>query len=61
MQWRLSYLERKAKLREEAIRWKKSVSIVSYTEEQIAEKKAYFARKGNMLGLTQEFRQMRII
>lgn len=61
MQWRLSYFERKASLREEAIQWKKSLSAVSYTVEQIEEKKAYFARKGNQLGLIQEFKQMRII
>lgn len=61
MRWGLSYFEKKEKLREEAMAWKDSLRKIPYTSEQLSEKKAYFEKKGKQLGLTQEFRRLRII
>lgn len=59
--YKLTYRERKAKLREEAIRWQESFNDNDYSYGEIAEKQAYFEKEGKKLGLVKEFRENGII
>lgn len=59
--YRLTYREKKAVLKEQAVCWKASLSRVSYTDKQIEDKKAYFEKEGKYYGLLKEFKSMGII
>lgn len=59
--YRLTYREKKAKLREEAITWQHDFSKHNYSYGEIAEKQAYFEKEGMKYGLIQEFRREGII
>lgn len=61
MQWRLSYREKKAKLREEAIRWQHEFSEHNYSMSELADWGAYFEKEGRKYGLIKEFKENGII
>ena len=61
MQYALSYREKKAKIREEAIRWQYGFIKHSYSMSEVCEKQAYFEKMGKRYGLIQEFRENGII
>lgn len=61
MQWKLSYSEKKAKLREEAMNWQHDFSKHNYSYGELAEKQAYFEKEGKKYGLIKEFRSEGII
>lgn len=59
--YRLTYREKKAKLREEAIRWQYDFSRHDYSYGELAEKQAYFEKEGRKYGLMKEFKENGII
>lgn len=59
--YKLTYSEKKAKLREEAISWQHESSKHDYSYGELAEKQAYFEKEGKKYGLIQEFRENGII
>lgn len=59
--YKLTYREKKAKLREQAIRWQLEFSEHDYSYSDIAEKQAYFEKEGKKLGLIREFKENGII
>lgn len=61
MLYALSYREKKAKIREEAIRWQHELTEHSYSMYEVCEKQAYFEKMGKRYGLIQEFKENGII
>lgn len=61
MQYALDYREKKAKIREEAIRWQHDFHKHNYSYSELAEKQAYFEKMGKRYGLTQEFKENGIL
>lgn len=61
MQWKLSYREKKAKLREQAINWQHKCSKVNMSYGELAEMQSYFEKEGKKYGLIQEFKENGII
>lgn len=59
--YKLTYSEKKAKLREEAIRWQLDFSRHCYSYGELAEMQAYFEKEGKKYGLMKEFRENGII
>ena len=59
--YKLTYSEKKAKLREEAARWQYDYSRHAYSYGELAEKQAYFENGGKKYGLMKEFRENGII
>lgn len=59
--YKLTYSEKKEKLREEAITWQHEFSKHDYSYGYIAEKQAYFEKEGKKYGLIKEFRENGII
>lgn len=57
----LTYAEKKAKLREEAVSWQHDFSRHNYSYGELAEKQAYFEKEGKKFGLIKEFRENGII
>lgn len=57
----LTYREKKAKLREEAIQWQHDFANHNYSWQEVADKQAYFEHKAKYLGLTKEFKENGII
>ena len=58
---KLTYREKQAKLREQAIEWQGSFSDNNYSYGEIAEKQAYFEKEGRKYGLIKEFRENGIL
>lgn len=61
MFYALSYREKKAKAREEAIRWQQDFAKHNYSMSELAEFGAYFEKLGKKYGLTKEFKENGII
>lgn len=59
--YKLTYREKKEKLREEAIRWQYEFSKHAYSYGEMAERQAYFEKEGMKYGLVKEFRREGII
>ena len=59
--YRLTYREKKARLREEAVRWQCDFSRHCYSYAELAEKQAYFEKEGKKYGLVKEFKENGII
>ena len=59
--YKLTYSEKKAKIREEAVSWQQDFSKHNYSYGELAEKQAYFEKEGKKYGLIQEFRENGII
>lgn len=59
--YKLTYSEKKAKIREEAISWQYDFSNHNYSYGELAEKQAYFEKEGKKYGLIKEFRENGII
>ena len=59
--YKLTYSEKKAKLREEAISWQLDFSNHNYSQGELAEKLAYFEKEGKKFGLIKEFKENGII
>ena len=57
----LTYREKKARLREEAVRWRHDFSRHGYSYGELAEKQAYFEKEGKKYGLVKEFKENGII
>lgn len=57
----LNYREKKAKAREEAIRWQAEFQDHDYSYSELADWQAYFEKLGKRYGLTREFRENGII
>lgn len=57
----LTYREKKARLREEAVRWQHDFSNYNYSYAELAEKLAYFEKEGKKYGLVKEFKENGII
>ena len=61
MKYALSYREKKAKIREEAIRWRHDFHKHNWSYSEVADKTAYFEKMGKRYGLIQEFKDNGII
>lgn len=59
--YKLTYSEKKAKLREEAVEWQCDFSRHDYSYGELAEMLAYFEKEGKKYGLVKEFRENGII
>ena len=59
--YKLTYSEKKAKLREEAVEWQCDFSKHDYSYGELAEMQAYFEKEGKKYGLMKEFRENGII
>ena len=59
--YRLTYREKKARLREEAVRWQHDSSRHCLSYGEIVEKQAYFEKEGKKYGLMKEFKENGII
>lgn len=59
--YKLTYREKKAKLREEAVEWQCDFSRHCYSYGELAEMQAYFEKEGKKYGLMREFRENGII
>ena len=59
--YKLTYSEKKAKLREEAVEWQCDFSKHNYSYGELAEMQAYFEKEGKKYGLMKEFRENGII
>ena len=59
--YKLTYNEKKAKLREEAVKWRHDYSRHCYSYGELTEKQAYFEKEGKKYGLMKEFRENGII
>ena len=59
--YKLTYSEKKAKLREEAVEWQHDFSEHCYSYGELAEKQAYFEKEGKKYGLLKEFKENGII
>lgn len=59
--YKLTYREKKAKLREQAIVWQNSFRNNNYSYGEIAEKQAYFEKEGKKYGLIKEFKENGIV
>ena len=59
--YKLTYSEKKAKIREEAISWQRDFSNHNCSYGELAEKQAYFEKEGKKYGLVKEFRENGII
>ena len=59
--YKLTYSEKKAKLREEAVEWQCDFSKHDYSYGELAEMQAYFWKEGKKYGLMKEFRENGII
>ena len=57
----LNYREKKAKAREEAIRWQAEFQDHSYSYSELVYWQAYFEKLGKRYGLTREFKENGII
>ena len=57
----LTYREKKARMREEAVRWQNDFSNHNYSYGELAEKQAYFEKEGKKYGLLKEFKENGII
>lgn len=57
----LTYREKKAKLREQAITWQRDFAEHNYSYGEIAEKQAYFEKEGKKYGLIKEFKENGIV
>lgn len=57
----LTYREKKARLREEAVRWQHDFSRHVYSYGELAEIQAYFEKEGKKYGLMKEFKENGII
>ena len=57
----LNYREKKAKAREEAIRWKTEFQDHSYSYSELVRWQDYFEKLGKRYGLTREFKENGII
>ena len=57
----LNYREKKAKAREEAIRWQHEYSKHDYSYSELADCQAHFEKLGKRYGLTREFKENGII
>ena len=55
--YKLTYSEKKAKLREEAVKWQHDCSRHCYSYGELAEKQAYFKKDGRNYGLMKEFKE----
>ena len=58
---KLTYSEKKEKIREEAIDWQLDFSNHNYSYGELAEIQAYFEKVGKKYGLIKEFRENGII
>lgn len=59
--YKLTYREKKEKLREKAMTWQHDFSNHNYSYGEIAEQQAYFEKEGKKLGLIREFRENGIL
>lgn len=59
--YRLTYREKKARLREEAVRWQLDYSRHCLSYGELAEKHSYFEKEGRKYGLMKEFKENGII
>ena len=59
--YKLTYSEKKANLREEAVRLQHDFSRHCCSYGELAEKQAYFEKEGRKYGLMKEFRENGII
>ena len=59
--YKLTYREKKARLREEAVRWQQDFSRHDYSYGELAEIQAYFEKEGKKYGLMKEFKENCII
>ena len=59
--YKLTYRKKKAKLREEAIKWQHDFSKHNYSMLELAVWGAYFEKEGRKYGLIKEFRENGII
>lgn len=57
----LNYREKKAKAREEAIRWKAEFADHNYSYGELADWQVHFEKLGKRYGLTREFKENGII
>lgn len=57
MKWALTYREKKAKIRAEAIRWQAEFSEHNYSYSELADWQAYFEKMGKRYGLLTEFKE----
>lgn len=61
MKYTLTYKEKKAKIREEAIQWQIQSAKKDYSYSELASVQNYFEKQGKKYGLTREFRENGII
>lgn len=61
MKYTLTYKEKKAKIREEAIQWQIQSAERDYSYSELASVQNYFEKQGKKYGLTREFRENGII
>lgn len=57
----MTYLERKAKARNEAVEWQHNFCNHNYSMLELAYYSSYFEKLGKRLGLTREFKENGII
>ena len=57
----MNYREKKAKLREEAIRWQAEFADRNYNYGELADWQAHFEKLDERYGLTREFKENGII
>ena len=59
--YKLTYREKKARLREEAVRWQYDSSRHCLSYGELAESQTYFKKEGKKYGLLKEFKENGII
>ena len=59
--YKLTYSEKKEKLREEAMTWQHDFSNHNYSYGELAEIQAYFEKEGKKYGLIKEFKENGIL
>ena len=59
--YKLTYREKKAKLREQAISWQLEFSKHDYSMSELADWCAYFEKEGRKYGLIKEFKENGIV
>lgn len=57
----LNYREKKAKAREEAIRWQRDFAEHNYSMSELADWQAHFEKEGKKYGLIKEFKENGIV
>lgn len=59
--YKLTYREKKEKLREQAIEWQRDFAEHNYSMSELVDWSAYFEKEGRKYGLIKEFKENGII